>query len=187
MTLSMAPTTDVVAEDGVWRLREMVLTWEKIGILWETMKRHNTLFSDITRDDSANFVEALTTPNTLWMEVWKGDEEIVGVLWVTDLYVTIDANVHCVYFDRAPAEKDGITWEAVKWFFRNFPAQRLTAPVPALYHATIRMLKRIGFTEEGRKRNAILISGKWSDQLLFGITRPEVEDQCLDSRVRRNR
>ncbi len=173
MESSVAPHLEVFAVDR-WSVREMQLNPDKVKGLWEMLQRYPTLFSDLTRNDQANFVQALTAPHTMWFEVWEYDV-IVGVIWFEELWQVTDCLAHLVFFDRQPFEKTAVCKEMIKWMFKNFPLRRISVTPPAIYHGTIRLLKRLGFQKEGVKREAVLIGGKWNDSVLFGITRSEVE------------
>lgn len=153
----------------------MVLTWSKVETLWETMGKYKTLFSDLTRNDFANFFRAITQPNTLWFEVWQNEKELVGVIWLSNIEMTVDGVAHMVFFDRQPSEKKPVCRELIKWVFKNYPLHRVTVTPPELYHATHRLLEALGFTREGTKREAVLIGGRWNDVRIYGLTRAEVE------------
>ncbi|CAB4830105.1 unannotated protein [freshwater metagenome] len=158
-----------------WMLREMIFTPDKMKWLWETMQGYKTLFSDLTRGKLENFVDVVLLPDSFWVEVVeKETEQIIGIMYVTDLRLVIDASVHLVFFDRKPVEKSMICRFAIEWMFKNFPLQRLTAYVPSIYWMTIKLAKNIGFVEEGRRRQALLIGNRWVDQMIFGILRREV-------------
>jgi hypothetical protein len=165
--------TALVAVDR-WEVRNMVLTPEKLRGLWVKFQGYKTLFSDMTRNDPANFIRALIAPNILWYEVWEG-EQIVGMIWIADLEQVIDATVHMAFFDRQPAEKVGVCKEFAKYLFATLPVQRLTITPPEIYHATIRLAEKLGFRREGCKRQAVLLGGKYVNQLIFGLTRDDME------------
>ena len=157
-----------------WSVREVELTPEKVKALWEMLQRYKTLFSDLTRNDIDNFVRVITAQNSMWFEVVDYDV-IVGIIWFGDMWQVTDCNAHMVFFDRRPAEKVDLCRAVVRWMFDNFPLRRITVSPPAIYHATLRLLEKIGFKQEGRKRDAVLLGGKWNDQIIFGILRQEVE------------
>ena len=179
MTTSQPTRLNLVEEPilrvGPWEVKEMVLTWDKVEHLWETMKKYKTLFSDLTRNDFSNFFKSITRPNTLWFEVWNGNSEIVGLVWLSDIEMTVDGSAHMVFFDRQPAEKQLVCQALIKWVFKHYPLHRVTVTTPAIYFATQRMLRRMGFTLEGTKREAVLMDGKWVDVQFYGMTRNEVE------------
>lgn len=160
-------------EMGEWQARHMSLNPEKLGMMWQLIQRHKTLFSDLTKGDEENFVAAITAPNSMWFEILKHDT-VVGIIYFSDMHQVIDCNIHMVFFDRMPAEKYAVTKELIRWMFDNFPLQRMTSTPPEIYFATIKLAKRIGFRLEGSKREAVLLGGKWLNQTIFGITRSEV-------------
>ena len=98
---------------------------------------------------------------------------MVGIVWFGDMDQVVDCTAHMVFFDRQPAEKLELCRTLMQWMFDQFPLHRITVTPPAIYHATIRLLEKLGFTKEGCKREAVLLGGKWNDQLIFGITRKE--------------
>lgn len=159
-----------------WAVREMELTPEKVKALWNMLQKYKTLFSDLTRQDLNNFVQVISAPHTMWFEIVEYDA-VVGIVWFGDLYQVVDCAAHMVFFDRQPAEKLEVCKTLMKWMFDNFPLHRMTVTPPVIYHATIRLLERLGFKEEGCKREAVLIGGKWNDQMIFGITRNEAMAQ----------
>lgn len=172
--VSDVPKVEPILRVGPWEVREMVLTWGKVEHLWEMLKQYKTLFSDMTRNDFNNFFKSITRPNTLWFDVWS-DDKIVGLVWLSDIEMTVDGSAHMVFFDRRPAEKQLVCQALIKWVFEQYPLHRVTVSTPAIYFATQRMLKRMGFTLEGVKREAVMMDGKWVDMQFYGMTRSEVE------------
>ena len=154
----------------------MELGWPKIVRLWDKVKEHKTLFSDLTRDNFVNFVGYLTQAQSIWLEIYQ-DGELIGIVCFTGMQSIVDIEVHMVVFDRRPAEKLPIMKEIVRYMFKNFPINRITAHTPVIFYATIRLLKKLGFTEEGCKRQAMCISDRWFDVTMHGITREEVMSQ----------
>lgn len=165
--------TAPILVEGRWEVREMVLDWEKVEQLWNELQPYKTLFSDLTRGDFENFVKVLTNPNTLWFEVWE--EKIIGLVWLADIEQVVDATAHMVFFDRQPMEKVPVCRALIRWVFARYPLHRVSVTPPELYHATHRLVERIGFKREGVKREAVLIGGKWNDMRLYGLTRSDVE------------
>lgn len=165
---------DCILEYDRWKVVELVLTLEKTKWLWDEMCRYRTLFSDFTRGDAGNFFDLVNSPNSLWLEVLEGDRT-VGILYCTGLLNVIDPEVHIMFFDRKPAEKAALCKEICRWFFREFPgAVRMTATLPIIYHATIRLAERIGFKKEGQKRKSQLMGGKYVDEIILGLLYEEL-------------
>lgn len=159
-----------------WNVREMVLTRPKLVALWAMMERHKTLFSDLTKGDFDNWVRYLASPDSYWLEVYEGNQ-LVGIINFTDTHQCVDMLAHMVFFDRQPREKLEVCRQVMLWMFKHFHINRITIMPPVIYYATIRLVEALGFKEEGCKRGAVLIGGKWIDQKIYGMLREEAE--CL--------
>lgn len=163
----------VIARHGNYSTSEMIMSREKIEWLWTEMQKYPTLFSDLTKGDKDNFASLVLDRNSIWFEVLNG-ETLVGVIYFTEMHQRIDCAAHLIFFDRKLPEKIGICREVAKWMFDNFPINRITAVVPRIYWATIKLAKSIGFTPEGRKRKSQLIGNRWVDEDILGLLRSEV-------------
>ena len=158
-----------------WRVVELVLTLEKTKWLWDEMSHYRTLFSDFTRGDAGNFYDLVNAPGSLWLEILEG-HKTVGLIYWTGLQNVIDADIHLIFFDRKPAEKVGLCKQIGHWFFKEFPGcVRVTATLPVIYHATIRLAERIGFRWEGCKRKSQLMGGKYVDEVIMGLLYEELK------------
>lgn len=152
-----------------------VFTLENLRWLWDEMAKYRTLFSDITAGDLDNFVNLVTLSNSRWYVVErKADQQVVGVLYLTDIQPTLSCVAHVIFFDRQFADKVAVVREHLRWVIQELRIHRVTAIVPRIYHATIRFALRVGFVQEGVFRESILIGGKWIDEILLGALAPEV-------------
>jgi len=153
---------------------EMRFTLEKAKWLWDEMNKYRTLWNDFTRGDFNSWYAILVSKDSYWLEVWK-DEQLVGVVYWTDMFQFVDVQVHAMFFDRDLAGKTEICQRIAWWFFLKFPeCHRMTATIPSIFHSTVRLLKRMGFKEEGRKRESLLMYGNRVDQMIFGLLASEV-------------
>lgn len=164
----------MIAEHGNLRVVELELTKDKPKVLWECVKHYPTLFSDLTRGSEENFAALLADPNSFWLELQDDKGTMKGIIYLTNLQWTFDADAHIVIFDRELADKVQVCKQVIEWLFINFPLNRLTASIPAIYFATIRFAKRLGFKEEGIKRKVYLIGKRWVDEQILGILRAEI-------------
>lgn len=153
----------------------MLFDREKLSWLWEQSSRYSTLFTDLTRGNEENFVNLVTAPNTYWMEIWEGDE-VIGLFYLTDIQPAVDCTMHILFFDRKPAEKFDLCQAAMAYVARKFYFHRMSAQVPAIYHATIRLVERLGLTLEGRRTEVYLMGGNWIDELMYGILASEIKN-----------
>jgi hypothetical protein len=152
----------------------MVFTEEKAKWLWLEMNKYRTLWNDFTRGDFHSWFSSIVSEDSVWLEVTK-DGQPVGVVYWNGMWQIIDVQVHCMFFDRDLVSKTELCRQIACWFFITFPeVTRMTATIPAIYHTTVRLLKRIGFKEEGRKRQSLLMNGKKIDEMIFGLLASEM-------------
>lgn len=166
---------NTLVEHGQWRAVEMHMTPDKIEWLWHGMTKYRTLFSDFTRGDIQNFYNLISLRDSFWIEVLDQNDKIIGVIYWTSMSQVIDADVHLIFFDRKPAEKLVLCKKVATWFFENNPqCNRMTATLPIIYSASVRLAQRIGFKREGRKRQSIMMRGKMEDELILGLLNKEI-------------
>lgn len=166
--------SDILIEHDRWRVRELVLTPEKLQFLWEEESKFRSLFSDLTKGDFENYMAVCTDPQSYWLEVIEGPQT-VGLVYWTGMQAVIDVDVHVTFFDRKPAEKLDLCKTIARWFFEHNPqVHRMTATLPIIYHATIRLAEHIGFRREGLKRQSQLMGGKRIDEVILGLLATEI-------------
>lgn len=165
----------VLVRSGKWKAYELELTLDKLNWLWREMRQYRSLFNDLTRGDWNNFCAVMLSPDSFWLEVVDPTEEVVGLIYWTNLSQVIDAEAHVVFFDRKPAEKVELCKEAAKYFFlHNAQCHRMTATLPVIYHASIRLARKIGFRQEGVKRKSQLMGNQYVDEVIFGLLVSEI-------------
>lgn len=166
----------VIFNESGLTVRHMTIgtDWKKLEALWARLQTFRTLFSDITRGDFQNFVAQATSADSLWLEILKGNE-VVGLFSIEGLHKIVDVEAHILFFDRdtSSAGRVQLCKRLMEWLFDRLPIQRVSVHVPTIYYATVRLAKNVGFKTEGKKRQAVLIGGRWNDILLLGLTRAE--------------
>lgn len=166
--------SNILITSGPWRVRELELSPGKAESLWEELKKYRTLFSDFTRNHRELFFNLLQDPFSFWLEVLAEDDSTLGIMYVTGLDQLTDASLHLMFFDRKPTEKSELVKEMIELIFERFPSlNRLSASLPDIYHATIRLAKRSGMVEEGIRRKSTLIGGQLRDEIMLGILAEE--------------
>lgn len=65
---------------------------------------------------------------------------------------------------------------ASRYAFQTLSLRRLTAGTPATNEAMCRCFRRLGFREEGRLRQQLLIGGRYDDHVLFGLLKEEFQE-----------
>lgn len=160
---------------GKWEVVLLEFTPEKLDWLWNEMNRYRTLFSDLTRGDQTNFYNVVALPDSLWLEV-KEESQTVGVIYWTEMFQLIDCNIHIMFFDRKLEEKIELCEEIGRWFFKEYPQfGRVSALLPDIYYATIRLARHVGFKFEGKKRKSQLIGGKYVNEIMLGLLYEELK------------
>lgn len=61
--------------------------------------------------------------------------------------------------------------EVFAWAFRNTPARRIVAAIPADNAIAIRAARRAGMQEYGRNPQSFMRGGELRDQILFGVSK----------------
>jgi ribosomal-protein-alanine N-acetyltransferase len=66
------------------------------------------------------------------------------------------------------------SWFLCSQAFRSLRMRRISSQALASNLASLRVLHRLGFVEEGREREAVCVRGSCLDMLLFGLLRNEL-------------
>ena len=157
----------------------MSLSPENIQRVYERAKKFRTLFSDEINGDPRKFTETFISEE-------DGIIRANGLFWVIDDYVGLyymthieehDARVHYTFFDRRHIGREQLTRDMIKYVFDYFGFRRLTTEIPmyASKHTFDFVINRLGFTKEGRRRQAVEYKGQWFDIMTLGILREEAE------------
>ena len=111
-------------------------------------------------------------PRALAYEVWKG-AEFVGIMYVRDIQPGHDALAEFTFWDEDLLSKSTIINQVLEKVVFNgqLGLHRVTVEVP--YTRKLRglhrfLLRKLGFMEEGTKREAMLYNGEWVDVKLYG-------------------
>ena len=164
----------ILIEYEKYQVRMMDASWPKVLELWGQLKKFRSLFSDLTRNDLDNFVRYVSNPDTFWIEIWEGDD-MVGLVVLENIHRIVDADAHVLFLDRNILGRVPICRLIIKWIFAHMPFNRLTVEIPDWYENSVSLVRNLGFKTEGKKRQAVLIGGRWSNVYIFGLTRDEAE------------
>jgi len=150
----------------------------KIAALYVESAEHDVLFSDYTRGDPEAFLDMFMNPRSVWLEiVRKTDGKTVGCAYMTDVLLHFDADAHFAVWDGVGSGREPVFVELIKWAMNRYHLKRMSCEIPASHSGTIRMVRRLGFSEEGVRRDAVLhTNNDWLDAIMFGILYEEVND-----------
>ena len=155
----------------------MQLTIENLKIIWEKTRNLHHLFDVATKDDFPAFCRLFMVGDTTDLQptglFWVVDD-FIGLFYLTDMVLGVDANVHYIFFDRRHHGRAELCREMIKYVFRKYVFQRLTTLVPYYSRKGVFFfITSLGFKKEGRKRKARWYKDDWFDLGIFGILRTE--------------
>jgi RimJ/RimL family protein N-acetyltransferase len=160
---------------GEYEVFDLVLTPEKLKWMWEQLMAHPALALEYGPPGARGFVDMLMNANNIYFEVVK--EGIpVGVLFMTDINDPRLREIHAIFYDSALSNKVKVCQELAKYVFTTYAFQRLTAAIPESFGATARLLQKVGFRMEGKKKKAAFIKTRWQDVLMFGLLPEYLEE-----------
>ena len=107
-------------------------------------------------------------------------DELVGRVQLTGIALGPFQNAYVGYFVSQRHNGRGYATEAVRQAvesaFGPLELHRVQAAVMPRNVASIRVLEKVGFREEGFAQRYLQIAGRWEDHKLFAITAEEVEE-----------
>ena len=151
------------------------LTPSKIRDLWVEYSKHDVLFSDYTQGKVEPFVMALVNPRSIWFELFDlSVAKAIGIAALSEIIPEYDAKGHFAFWDKIGSGREPLIWELMDICFDDFSLHRMSTETPVYQKGTIRSIKRLGFVQEGVRREGVFHKGSWVDMALFGITREEL-------------
>jgi len=142
-----------------------------------------TIYLPMTEMVEEKFVEGLGAARLMTtaffvIEAIEGDTvKPIGTMELGDL----NNKDHCGTFGIAIGDKDywnkGYGTEAarliIRYGFEQLNLHRISSGVFSFNERSLRLHKKVGFTEEGRRREACYRNGRYYDDVYFGILKSE--------------
>lgn len=190
MTTEVATTSFEVearCSDGrVYKIRPMAWDLEEIEKAWKRWKNYEILSDDVpsTLD---GFTIYVTGNGAIWFEVVDEQGDQVGLVYLSELIpsLTTGRYISCQFHATIWDAKIGPRIELARAFIiriiQVFGFHRIQCEIPLRFGGAIRVMKRIGFKEEGILRSARRYHGEWYNVLLFGLIENEVEEWARSS------
>lgn len=145
-----------------------ILTKQALWDLWEKARHHARMFSDATRGDPVQFWRNMLKDSVI-LETDDGE----GILTLSNVKPGLCAEAHLTMFDHKLSPRKELIRQCMVWAFITFDLHRIEVFIPALGHTLRRVLKDIGFTEEGRLRNRSWYQGELIDTIVLSMLREE--------------
>lgn len=155
---------------------DLYLTPQKIQELWIEFSKHDSLFTDYTQGKVEPFLDVLFDSRAIIAEIYNVTNEApYGSLMMNRVIPGFDALTHFTVWDSKASGKELLFLMMMQLWMQEFNLHRLSAEIPGHMTGVMRFAKRLGFLEEGVRREGNLNKGAWMDMTMFGILRSELE------------
>lgn len=153
------------------------LTIERLRFYYDNLKEFDVLFNEHVRNDFKSWISQFlsqdesgnVTSNGL---IWQVDD--VGIFYLTDIRPGYEALAHFNFWDQKFNGRRELCREMLKYIFTRFGFHRIVTEVAMYATKSLSAVEWIGFTKEGRKREAVKYKGEWWDVALYSILEDEV-------------
>ena len=146
----------------------------------ETFAKFRIFVDDVAKDLNG-FLASMMGSRSLWFEVAEAvTGEHVGFIYLTDLVPSgterrmVSATFHATVWDANATSRLGVAKRFIRELFRSLRLHRLVAIVPLNKGGAIRVMKRLGFKQEGVLRQVVRYNGAWYSALLLSVLEDEV-------------
>ena len=156
---------------------EGVISFERINYLWEKLSQFDTLFNDFVRGDFSRFVQHFVKQDAAGNPMPTGlvwDVDDVGIFFLTEMMPLNSGLAHFVFWDKRFRGREELCRKMLKMAFDELQFHRIRVEVPLYANFTIQAVERIGFTLEGRQRQAIKYKGDWFDVNMYSMLAEEM-------------
>lgn len=160
-------------------VRLLRFTPENLSKFWAQAKKHRTIFRFEIGGDFRKFMDRFVKQgpggDLLPTGIFWVVDDFVGVFYLTDIDIGIDAVAHYSFFDGRHHGREKLVMEMLKYVFETIKFHRLTSEIPlhASPHTHNFVEHTVGFKKEGRKRAASELNGKFYDLNIYGLTKDE--------------
>lgn len=127
-------------------------------------------------DDQAPPPEQFEVPrsSSILYLLAKDDDETLGVfLFAAQNSVCMESH-HCLLPQSWGARARDAAKKAITWLFTNTRCVRIVGSTPTCNRAALKFAQDLGFTPFGLNRKSFMRYGVLHDQILFGMSKPEV-------------
>lgn len=148
-----------------------VITEKSVDELWDKLQQFPQVFDDFGKNDKQGFVARLMQRNNIFIDIGPG----LGLAAGMAVRPRVDMVLHLVMFDRRLRGREGLFFEIMDEFFKTLQLRRMTAMLASDARTGIKLVQRLGFTQEGLMRDALLRDGQLFDIEIYGILKEEFD------------
>ena len=166
-----------------YQISPLIFSPENLDMFWNKSSKYPTLFNAEIRADFHKFMEIFASQDSggkifakgLFWRIDTKEEPMVGVFYMTDIDLPVEATVHFSFFDGRIRGRIPLAKKMVEYVFNTYQFNRLNAALPVyVVPAAFHFVEGIGFQKEGRKRRAVEFDNKFFDVVLYGLLKEEV-------------
>jgi [ribosomal protein S5]-alanine N-acetyltransferase len=143
---------------------------------WEPVRDESWYTLAAQRADIASGIEGARADRRRVLGIF--DPELVGRIALNEVIRGVFGNAYLGYFVDEAVNGRGYATEAVRqvvrFAFVDMGLHRVQAAVVPGNEASVRVLEKAGFREEGYAERYLCINGVWEDHRIFAITREEL-------------
>lgn len=127
------------------------------------------VFDDAMRSEAA-ILSALAAPDAAFWEI-PGR----ALFYLTDIRPKNMAFAHLIIYDKSALRSYGLLREMCRGVMDYWDLRRLNALVPGDNRLAVLLGRTLGFRREGCLRKWAMRDGQWTDMIMLGLLRREVE------------
>lgn len=158
-------------------VRPVALTRDKLVDYYERLKEFDIAFNDHVPNSPGGFASIFLSVNEDMTVSANGllfEVDDVGILYLTHITPGYCGTAHFAFWDRRLRGREELCLAMLRFGFETYGFQRIETRVAMYAVPMLGAVERIGFTKEGRAREAVLKDGDWYDVNLYSILRREV-------------
>lgn len=151
---------------------------ERLRELWELLKPFDTLFGDFVNGDFEHFVRMFVMQDSNGVPVPTGlfwDIDDVGMFSLTEIKPLDSGLAHFLFWDQKFKGREELCRGMIRYAFETYKFHRVRTEVGLFAPHTLNAVKRIGFVQEGRKRQAVMYKGDWFDVNTYSILKEDLD------------
>lgn len=151
---------------------------------WESRREEGFYTLEVQRDSLFNDVESHRRGTSLRLWVFKKEDEskVIGCVSFQNIVRSIMQSCISGYkSDISEAGKGYMTealHKAIEVVFTEYDLHRVEAPVMPKNKASIKVLKKLGFREEGITKQMLKVNGVWEDHIRWSLLNPVDEKRA---------
>lgn len=123
-----------------------------------------------------SFAAAESSRFRFWLCRKEAPEEVIGTVALNNIVYGVFQSCHVGYRCGAEHRRKGYTTEAVRalctFAFAELHLHRLEANIMPENTASFKVVKKLGFVEEGLAKNYLKINGQWEDHMHMVLFNP---------------